>query len=277
MSKPLSGLDAGAGASRKAGPEGSAAHLRAALRELELRDAAKTRFLSNISHDLRNPLSAMITHAEILRDGLLGELTEKQRTSVEAIITGGRQLLNMVNEILVYARGAAAQLTLAMTEFDVESLVSQIEALNTPLLEKKNLRFERHLDAGLPRVRGDRDKVAHIIGNLLGNAIAFTDSGGKVWISARLEQRDGCPELVLEVGDTGIGIGPEHHELVFREFAQVDASPAREHHGTGLGLTIARQLAELHGGHVWLESELGRGSRFFFSLPERQLVFTPAS
>ena len=277
MSEPLSRLDTGTDTPRKAGLEGSAAHLRAALRELELRDAAKTRFLSNISHDLRNPLSAMITHAEILRDGLLGELTEKQRTSIEAIITGGRQLLNMVNEILVYARGAAAQLTLTMTEFDVESLVSQIEALNTPLVERKNLSFERHLEAGLPRVRGDRDKVAHIIGNLLGNAIAFTDSGGKVWISARLERRDGCPELVLEVGDTGIGIAPEHHELVFREFAQVDASPARGHHGTGLGLTIARQLAELHGGRVWVESELGTGSRFFFSLPERQLVFTPAS
>jgi signal transduction histidine kinase len=277
MSEPLSSLGEGTGASRKAGPDGSTAHLRAALRELELRDAAKTRFLSNISHDLRNPLSAMITHAEILRDGLLGEMTEKQRTSVEAIIIGGRQLLNMVNEILVYARGAAAQLTLTMTEFDVQALVSQIEALNTPLLEKKELRFESHLEPGLPRVRGDRDKVAHIIGNLLGNAIAFTDSGGKVWISARLERRDGCPELVLEVGDTGIGIAPEHHELVFREFAQVDASPARGHHGTGLGLTIARQLAELHGGRVWLESELGTGSRFYFSLPERQLVFNPAS
>jgi signal transduction histidine kinase len=277
MSEPLSSLGEGTGASRKAGLDGSTAHLRAALRELELRDAAKTRFLSNISHDLRNPLSAMITHAEILRDGLLGEMTEKQRTSVEAIIIGGRQLLNMVNEILVYARGAAAQLTLTMTEFDVQALVSQIEALNTPLLEKKELRFESHLEPGLPRVRGDRDKVAHIIGNLLGNAIAFTDSGGKVWISARLERRDGCPELVLEVGDTGIGIAPEHHELVFREFAQVDASPARGHHGTGLGLTIARQLAELHGGRVWLESELGTGSRFYFSLPERQLVFNPAS
>jgi signal transduction histidine kinase len=251
------------------------AELHAALRELELRDSLKSRFLSNISHDLRTPLSAMITHAEILRDGLLGHLSEKQRSSVEAIIAGGRQMLNMVNEILVYARGAANQLTLTITEFEVEPLISQIHSLNASLLEKKGLNFEQRLESGLPRLQADRDRIAHVIGNLLGNAIAFTDRGGSVWIAARLRQRAGAAELVFEVGDTGIGISPEHHDLVFREFAQVDSSPAREHHGTGLGLTIARQLVELHSGQIWLESGLGHGSRFYFSLPEQQLVFTP--
>lgn len=249
------------------------AELLTALDELRLRDSLKTRFLSNVSHDLRTPLSAMITHAEILRDGLLGELTDRQRTSVDGIITGGRQLLTMVNEILVYVKGTANQLTLSTTEFDVEPLVEQVRSVNASLLEKKGLVFEQRLAPGLPRLRADRDRIAHVIGNLLGNAIAFTDEGGRVWITARLDRGIQGQELVFEIGDTGIGIAPENHEMVFREFAQVDSSTSRGHHGTGLGLTIVRQLVGLHGGRVWLESELGRGSRFFFALPESRLVF----
>lgn len=249
------------------------AELLTALDELRLRDSLKTRFLSNVSHDLRTPLSAMITHAEILRDGLLGELTDRQRTSVDGIITGGRQLLTMVNEILVYVKGTANQLTLSTTEFDVEPLVEQVRSVNASLLEKKGLVFEQRLAPGLPRLRADRDRIAHVIGNLLGNAIAFTDEGGRVWITARLDRGVQGQELVFEIGDTGIGIAPENHEMVFREFAQVDSSTSRGHHGTGLGLTIVRQLVGLHGGRVWLESELGRGSRFFFALPESRLVF----
>ncbi|HUF65399.1 MAG TPA: HAMP domain-containing sensor histidine kinase [Gemmatimonadaceae bacterium] len=249
------------------------AELLTAVDELRLRDSLKTRFLSNVSHDLRTPLSAMITHAEILRDGLLGELTDRQRASVEGIITGGRQLLTMVNEILVYVKGTANQLTLSITEFDVEPLVEQVRSVNASLLEKKALTFERRVAPELPRLRADRDRIAHVIGNLLGNAIAFTDEGGRVWISVRLERGFHGQELVFEVGDTGIGIARENHDLVFREFAQVDSSTSRGHHGTGLGLTIVRQLVGLHGGRVWLESELGRGSSFFFAIPESRLVF----
>lgn len=249
------------------------AELLTALDELRLRDSLKTRFLSNVSHDLRTPLSAMITHAEILRDGLLGELTEKQRASVDGIITGGRQLLTMVNEILVYVKGTANQLTLSITEFEVEPLIEQVRSVNASLLEKKALAFEQRLARGLPRLRADRDRMAHVIGNLLGNAIAFTDEGGSVWIDVKLDRAADGQELVFEIGDTGIGIAAENHDLVFREFAQVDSSTSRGHHGTGLGLTIVRQLVALHGGRVWLESELGKGSRFFFTIPESRLVF----
>jgi signal transduction histidine kinase len=107
-----------------------------------------------------------------------------------------------------------------------------------------------------------------VLSNLVGNAIHFTPAGGRVWIVAR--ERDGARaarELLVEVGDTGIGIAPEHHELVFREFAQVDASTSRQHHGTGLGLAIARKLVELHGGRIWVESALTAGSRFYFTVP----------
>ncbi len=237
------------------------------IAELEARDSFKTQFLANISHDLRTPLTAVITHAEILRDGILGELTDRQLESIGGIINGGRQLLNQVGEILTYARGAADQLSLTPTVFHVGDVVGQIAALNDSLARKKGLELVTEVPDELALVTADREKVAHILTNLLGNAIDFTSRGGHVWVHAR---RVVCPtgaECIVEVGDTGIGIGAEHHELVFREFAQVDSSASRQHHGTGLGLTIARKLVELHGGRMWLESEVGAGSRFYFTIP----------
>jgi two-component system sensor histidine kinase BarA len=248
------------------------ASLNAALEriaELEARDSLKTQFLANISHDLRTPLTAVITHAEILRDGILGTLTDRQLESIGGIINGGRQLLEQVGEILTYARGAANQLTIHPTRFGLGDVVHQLSALNESLVSKKGLHLVTEVPAELEPVTADREKVAHIVGNLLGNAIDFTPHGGRVWVRAeRVVASDGAvAECLVEVGDTGIGIDPEHHELVFREFAQVDSSASRPHHGTGLGLTIARKLVELHGGRIWLESELGSGSRFFFTIP----------
>ena len=237
------------------------------IAELETRDALKTQFLANISHDLRTPLTAIITHAEILRDGILGELAPRQQRSIHGIINGGRQLLDSVGEILTYARGSAGQLTLAPAEFDVRSAFEQVRALSNSLAAKKGVRLEFDVPADLPPLVADRERISHVLGNLLGNAIDFTPPSGRVWLVARLAASDHGRSLLVEVGDTGIGIAPEHHELVFREFAQVDSSPSRQHHGTGLGLTIARKLVELHGGRIWLESQLGSGSRFFFTIP----------
>ena len=235
----------------------------AEIAEMRARDALKTQFLSNISHDLRTPLTAVITHAEILRDGMLGPLNERQLESIRGIIAGGRQLLDQVGEILTYARGAANQLTLSPSTFSFNDVVTQVVRLNESLLAKKELRMELLLPPELPPLFADREKVAHVISNLLGNAIEFTPAGGRVWISARVD--DG--ELLTEVGDTGIGIATEHHDFIFGEFAQVDATASRQHHGTGLGLTIAQKLVELHRGRIWVESELGGGSRFYFSIP----------
>ena len=237
------------------------------LADMQARDALKTQFLANISHDLRTPLTAIITHAEILRDGILGPLSARQCESISGIINGGRQLLEMVGEILTYARGAANQLTLSPTRFEIGEVIDQVLSLNESLAARKGLEIQREVAPDLEPIVADRDKVAHVLGNLLGNAIDFTPKGGRVWVSAsRMAERD-VPHVLLEVGDTGIGIAEEHHELIFREFAQVDASAARQHHGTGLGLTIARRLVELHEGRIWLESALGRGSRFFVLLP----------
>ena len=241
------------------------------IAELRASDGLKTQFLANISHDLRTPLTAVITHAEILRDGILGDLTPRQMESVRGIISGGRQLLNQVGEILTYARGAANQLTLQTTRFAVREVLEQTSALNESLLKKKRLSLSLEVAADLPPISADREKIAHVVGNLLGNAIDFTAPGGQVWLKASRHLPIGtCECIVVEVGDTGVGISSEHHDLIFREFAQVDSTPSRLHHGTGLGLTIARKLVELHGGRIWVESELGTGSRFFFTVPLEQ-------
>jgi signal transduction histidine kinase len=236
--------------------------------DLRERDSLKTQFLSNIAHDLRTPLTAIITHAEILRDGLLGEINAKQRESVHTIITGGRQLLDMIAEILLYAKGTSEALAVTATSFHLQAIVEQVTSLNESLVAKKQLTLECSVPDDLPEVNGDRDKIMHVLMNLLGNAFEFTPPGGKVWVMAGLEDADAPSAAIrVEVGDTGRGIAPDHHELIFREFAQVDSTASRVHHGTGLGLTIARRYVELHGGRIWVESELGLGSRFFFTLP----------
>ena len=240
------------------------------IAELKGRDTLKTQFLANISHDLRTPLTAIITHAEILRDGILGELSNRQHESIAGIIGGGRRLLEMVGEILTYARGAANQLEIVPTEVAVVDVIEQVRRLNESLVARKHLRLEVRVAADVPRVWADREKLAHILGNLLGNAIDFTPSGGRVWVHATARHEADRDTVLIEVGDSGIGIAADHHELIFQEFAQVDASASRQHHGTGLGLTIARRLVELHGGRIWLESELGQGSRFFFTLPTQR-------
>ncbi|HVE35989.1 MAG TPA: HAMP domain-containing sensor histidine kinase [Gemmatimonadaceae bacterium] len=242
----------------------------AEIADLRARDALKTQFLANISHDLRTPLTAVITHAEILRDGILGDLTPRQLESVRGIISGGRQLLNQVGEILTYARGAANQLALVSSRFAIKEVLEQVSKLNESLLKKKRLTLWVESEPGLSPVIADREKIAHVVGNLLGNAIEFTPSGGRVWLRASRSPGDVPEAQLVEVGDTGVGIAPEHHDLIFREFAQVDATPSRPHHGTGLGLTIARKLVELHGGRIWVESTLGSGSRFYFTVPVEQ-------
>lgn len=259
-------LDA-AGDKRVAALEAQLKEAAVEIAELRARDALKTQFLANISHDLRTPLTAVITHAEILRDGILGDLTPRQMESVRGIISGGRQLLTQVGEILTYARGAANQLTLVPSRFAVRDVLREVSAISQSLLKKKQLTFEVDASDDLPPIVADREKIAHVVGNLFGNAIDFTPAGGRVWLRASRAGGEHVASILVEVGDTGVGISPEHHDLIFREFAQVDATPSRPHHGTGLGLTIARKLVELHGGRIWVESELGAGSRFFFTVP----------
>lgn len=237
------------------------------LAELQSRDALKTQFLSNISHDLRTPLTAIITHAEILRDGILGPMSARQLESVSAVISGGRQLLDMVGEILTYAKATANRLRLTLSEFDLRDVVQQVSFINEAVARRRSLSVATEMPESLPPLVADRDKVTHVLNNLIGNAIDFTPEGGHLWVRAWYMDDNGRPTHFIEVGDDGIGISAEHHELIFDEFAQVDSSASRQHHGTGLGLTIARRLVELHGGRIWVESKVGEGCRFIFTIP----------
>jgi two-component system, NarL family, sensor histidine kinase BarA len=252
---------------RAAALEGELAEARRELAELSSRDALKTQFLSNISHDLRTPLTAIITHAEILRDGILGPMSDRQLESVSAVISGGRQLLDMVGEILTYAKATANRLRLVSSEFDLGDVVRQVGVINEAVAHRRSLSVATEMPDSLPRVHADKEKITHVLNNLIGNAIDFTPAGGHIWVRAWHEEDDGRPVHFVEVGDDGIGIASEHQQLVFDEFAQVDSSASRQHHGTGLGLTIARRLVELHGGRIWVESKVGEGSRFIFTIP----------
>jgi two-component system sensor histidine kinase ChiS len=236
------------------------------LRELRNLDVAKSQFLANVSHELRTPLTAIVTYGEVLRDGLLGEVSPRQHEALQSVIGSSRQLLSMIEEILTYARTNARAIELEPTEFGLSDVIRDVHQMNASLIRKKKIRFETALEEDLPFAQADRDKVIHVLGNLIGNAIDFTPTGGLIRVDACRSQRDPA-WLEVVVSDTGIGIATEHHEMIFREFAQVDSSRARRHHGTGLGLAIVRSFIQLHGGEIWVESELGQGSRFYFTLP----------
>lgn len=236
------------------------------VRELRNVDVAKSQFLANVSHELRTPLTAIVTYGEVLRDGLLGDINTRQEDALQSVIGSSRQLLSMIEEILTYARTNARAIELEPSEFPVDDVVHDVFQMNASLIRKKGIHYETDVAEGLVHARADRDKVIHILGNLVGNAIEFTPDEGRIQIVARpCRDREGWLELA--VMDNGIGIDPAHHEMIFREFAQVDSSRARLHHGTGLGLAIARNFIHLHGGEIWLESEIGEGSRFYFTLP----------
>ncbi|HEV2149024.1 MAG TPA: HAMP domain-containing sensor histidine kinase [Longimicrobiaceae bacterium] len=235
---------------------------------LELRnlDVAKSQFLTNVSHELRTPLTAIVTYGEVLRDGLLGEISPRQREAIESMINSCRQLLSMIEEILTYARTNARAIELQPSEFDLLDVVGHVYDMNASLIQQKTLRYEAKVNGKLPQAWADREKVVHVLGNLIGNAIDFTPQDGTLRVEARRSpENPAWLEVVVE--DSGIGIDPQHHEMIFQEFAQVDSSRARMHHGTGLGLAIARKFVQLHGGKIWVESRLGAGSRFFFTLP----------
>ncbi len=240
--------------------------LEMSLRELRNLDVAKSQFLANVSHELRTPLTAIVTYGEVMRDGLLGDLTLRQREAVQSVIGSSRQLLTMIEEILTFARTSARAIELEPSQFDIEEPIAAVHQMSASLLRKKRIRFETRVGEGVPKARADRDKVIHVLTNLVGNAIDFTPPEGTIRVAVRRHPRD-ARWLEVVVEDSGIGIDPQHHEMIFREFAQVDSSRARRHHGTGLGLAIARNFVQLHGGEIWVESELGKGSQFFFTLP----------
>src|SRR6266480_441826 len=223
---------------------------------------AKSEFLANMSHELRTPLNAILGFTELMLDELYGEVPPGLREPLTDIQTNGRHLLRLINDVLDLSKIEAGRLELGGGEYSVQEIVDVVHASLRSLALEKHLAFTATVSPDIPPARGDGRRITQCLMNLAGNAIKFTRHG-KVDIEARLDGE----WLVYRVRDTGIGIPKDEVENVFAEFRQVDAAITREYGGTGLGLSITKRLVEMHGGRIWVESELGKGSTFFFTVP----------
>jgi signal transduction histidine kinase len=232
---------------------------------LQVQDAnrLKSEFLANMSHELRTPLNAIIGFSEVLQEKLFGELNEKQAEYTEDILTSGRHLLSLINEILDLSKVEAGRMELETAPFDLPLAIENARTFVRERAAKHGITVEMDVDERLGEYVGDERKIKQILLNLLSNAVKFTPEGGRIGINAR--QVDGAIEI--SVTDTGIGIAPEDQPKIFEEFRQVGADYAHKVEGTGLGLTLAKKFVELHGGRIWVESEPGKGSTFTFALP----------
>jgi PAS domain S-box-containing protein len=235
--------------------------LESAVERLEELDLFKSEFIQNVSHELRQPLALIRGHAELLAAGELGELDQQQQTSMDIIVRRTRMLASLVEDIVLILLAEKRALERAPVYLD-QMVQTGVEDFAV-VAEQQGLALETEIATGLPPVGGDAIYLRRVLDNLLGNAIKFTPRGGT--ISVRLEQKG--DQLVLEVSDTGIGVSPDHQQRVFERFYQVDGSSRRRYGGVGLGLAVVRDLVELHGGEVGLESEVGKGSTFTVTLP----------
>ncbi|MBS1804253.1 MAG: response regulator [Acidobacteria bacterium] len=224
----------------------------------------KTKFLSNVSHEFRTPLNSIISLARMLMDRMDGDLTEEQLKQIRYIESSARVLQELVNDLLDLAKVEAGKVRMRPKRFEIHELFSALKGMLKPLLADNtsvNLIFDATDD--LVPLRTDEGKVSQILRNLISNAIKFTPDGS-VTVAARMVSGE---EVEFRVADSGIGIAPEHHDTIFKEFSQVDNPLQDKYRGTGLGLPLCRNLAKLLGGSIWLESELGKGSTFFVRIP----------
>ena len=225
-------------------------------------DQLKDEFLANTSHELKTPLNGIIGLAESMADGAVGELPEPARDQLGMIMTSGRRLHHLVNDILDFSKLRQHGLALQRHAVDLHPLADIVLTLSRPLAEAKGLRLVNSVPTDLPSAEADENRLQQILYNLVGNAIKFTASGQVEVAASALGER-----LEIRVVDTGIGIAKAEHDRIFESFEQVDASAERSQGGTGLGLAITRRLVELHGGEMRVESQLGKGATFAFTLP----------
>ncbi len=239
--------------------EESADALRRLNVQLEQANRHKTEFLASLSHELRTPLNAVLGGSELLAEGVLGELNERQAEYVGDINQSGEHLLSLINDVLDLSKVEAGRLELQSDHFALRSLMESSAKIVRERAARKSIDFRVQLPDGEVIVEADQRKLKQIVYNLLSNAVKFTPEGGAVVFTGR-QIGD---EIVLSVEDNGPGIPEEYSERVFDEFVQVPGT----HDGTGLGLAICRRFVELHGGRVWLESEPGEGSAFHVAIP----------
>ena len=232
-------------------------------RQIEAANRHKSEFLANMSHELRTPLNAIIGFSEVLGERLFGELNEKQAEYTDDILSSGRHLLSLINEILDLSKVEAGRMELELAVFDLPTALENARTFVRERAVRHAITLDLSVDERLGDFVGDERKIKQILLNLLSNAVKFTPEGGRIGINAR--QADGSVEV--SVSDTGIGIAPDDQATIFEEFRQVGGDYAHKKEGTGLGLTLAKKFVELHGGRIWVESEVGKGSRFIFTLP----------
>ena len=232
-------------------------------KQIEAANRHKSEFLANMSHELRTPLNAIIGFSEVLGERLFGELNEKQAEYTDDILSSGRHLLSLINEILDLSKVEAGRMELEVATFDLPTALENARTFVRERAVRHAITLDLSVDERLGDFVGDERKIKQILLNLLSNAVKFTPEGGR--IELRASQVDGSVEI--SVSDTGIGIAPEDQATIFEEFRQVGGDYAHKKEGTGLGLTLAKKFVEMHGGKIWVESEVGKGSRFIFTLP----------
>ena len=236
--------------------------LQRVYRELETASEHKSEFLANMSHELRTPLNAIIGFSQVVREGISGEVNAKQAEYLDDILTSGNHLLALINDVLDLSKVEAGQVQLVLAPFSIRDALERGLSMVREQATRDGVQMALHANGGLDTVTGDERRIRQVIFNLLSNAVKFTPSGGLVDVSAT--QSNG--EVRVSVADTGPGIAAEDLDRIFQEFQQTEEG-ARHQEGTGLGLALSKRFVEMHGGRIWCDSEVGRGSTFVFSLP----------
>jgi signal transduction histidine kinase len=237
-------------------------------RQLEVASRHKSQFLANMSHELRTPLNAILGYTELMTDGAYGEPSEKMMGVLKRLEANGRHLLGLINDVLDLSKIEAGQLVLELSDYCIQDIAQTVRSTLEPLAADKKLAFKLDLSPELPPGHGDGRRLSQVLINLVGNAIKFTDAGE---VAIKAEAHDGS--FHVSVRDTGPGISAADQAKLFQEFQQADNAITRKKGGTGLGLAISKRIIEMHGGKIWVESQVGQGSTFAFTLPvivERQ-------
>ncbi len=218
-----------------------------------------------MSHELRTPLNAILGFSEVLAERMFGEVNEKQAEYLQDILSSGRHLLSLINDILDLSKVEAGRLELELGQFHLPTALDNALTLVRERATRHGITLTQTVDERVGDIVADERKVKQILLNLLSNAVKFTPEGGRVGLTATAA--DGV--LTIAVSDTGVGIAPEDQAAIFEEFRQVGRDDTRKQEGTGLGLTLAKKFVELHGGRIWVQSQVGQGSTFSFTLPFR--------